>query len=162
MRSHWLEAGPRPLKSRAKSCRREIVLGAAFTLQLLPSGPRPYLLGRNAVKCGRTVRTSPDRCATGAAHDEARRNDDALVGPGGTTFDLLEDQLGRARSHFLTRPAHGRQRHTQDIAVRDVARPDDGDVLRHTEPRVPDGFHGAHGRRIVGCEYRRNARTDRE
>ena len=91
-----------------------------------------------------------------------RRDDDAAVRARRVWTDLIEEERGGFLPQILLRPAHGRQRHAQHVAVRDVAGADDGDVVRHAKAGIPDGLHRANRRGIVRGEHRVDARAQRQ
>ena len=70
--------------------------------------------------------------------------------------EVVKQQLRRLPL-VLARPAHGGQRHAQEIPEGDVPRADDRDVFRHAQPGVPDRLHRADRRGIVGGEHRVDA-----
>ena len=69
-------------------------------------------------------------------------------------LEAVQQQLRGVRPDRCARPADRRQRHAQQIAERDVADADDGDVVGHAQAGLPDRFHRADRRRIVGREHR--------
>src|SRR6476469_10876959 len=77
----------------------------------------------------------------GCPRDELRLHHDPPESIARARLDPIEHHVGRPPAQLVPRPADRGQGHAEQVAMGDVARPDDGDVVGEEPPPVPGPLH---------------------